>query len=121
MSVEAIDPWGKFLGWQTASASRLGSALAGLRGGVLWLCSGGGLARSVFNGELLIEGGLPKGSAPSTVRKVWSGGRRCRRREALVIVSSSKGSVSGPAIDGVLRRCRYVTDNAGDGLAARPR
>jgi len=81
--IEAIDPLGKCLGWQSGSASRLGSAVVGPPGRRLATLFSGGLARSLFSGEVLIEGGLLKGSAPPTMRKVWSSGRRCRRRDGV--------------------------------------
>ncbi len=118
--IEAVDPLGKLLRLQTVSASRYRSATVGpprRRPAALF---GGGLARSLANGEVLIEGGLLKGSAPPTVRKVWSSRSGCRRREALMAVNCSKGSASGPAKVEVLRRCRNASGDAGGGLAPRP-
>ena len=121
VSVEAIDPLGESLGWRTISASRLAPAIIGPPGRRLAALFSGGLARSLVNGKILIGGGLLKGSAPSTVRKVCSSGRGCRRRETLVTVSASKVPVSGPAKVDILGRCQNVRGDAGDGLAARPR
>jgi hypothetical protein len=121
VSVEAVDPPREFLGLQTVSASRHGSAIVGTPRRRPAALFGVGLARSLVNGEVVIEGGLLKGSAPPTVRKVWSSGPGCRRRETLMAVRCSKGRVSGPAKEDVLRRCRKVSGDAGGGLAARPR
>src|SRR2546425_10754967 len=121
VSVEAIDPLGESLGVTNdfgitprASDHRVpGAASCGF--------VQRGLARSLVNGKILIGGGLLKGSAPSTVRKVCSSGRGCRRRETLVTVSASKVPVSGPAKVDILGQCPNVRGDAGDGLAARPR
>ncbi len=121
VSIETVDPLGKFLGLQTVSASRHGSAIVGPPRRRPAALIGGGLARSLVNGKVLIESGLLRGSAPSTVRTVWSSGPGCRRREALMAVSCSKGWVRGPAKEDVLRRCRNVSGDAGGGLATRPR
>ena len=121
LSVEAMDPLGKLLELQVVSVSRVGSTLIGPAGRRLATLFGGGLDRSLFDGKVLVESELLKGSAPPTVRKVWSSGRRCRRREALVGVRTSKGPVSGPAKVDILRWCKTMTGDAGDGLAATPR
>jgi hypothetical protein len=121
LSIKAIGPFGKALGWSTLSASRLGSANVGPPGRRLAALFTGGWPALSHDGEVLIEGGLLKGAAPPTVRKVWSSGRRCRRRVALVTVRTSKGWVSGPAHVDFLRWRRNVTDDAGDGLATRLR
>src|SRR2546428_11675877 len=78
-----IDPLGQFLGLQTMLTSLLESACVGPAGRRLVALFSGGLARAHFSGELLIEGGLPKGSAPPTVRKVWLWERRRRQRNAV--------------------------------------
>src|SRR3989442_5136104 len=97
VSVEAIDPLGKSLGWRTISASRLAPAIIGPPGRRLAALFSGGLARSLVNGKILIGGGLLKGSAPSTVRKVCSSGGGGRRGETLVTGSALKGAVRAAA------------------------
>ncbi len=54
-SFEAVDRVGKFLGLQTASASRLKSAFVGPAGRRLEALFSGGLARSPFSGEGAVQ------------------------------------------------------------------